>query len=485
MGKLGVTTMYERLTTYVAGEWQDPETRCEVFNPADKSVVGSVGYGTAKDAVQAVDAAALAFSDWSRTAARFRADLLRDAAGLLTDRVDFISSLLAKESGKRLPEARGEVRFAAEYLRWFSDLARLNRGETIPNEEAERRHLTLRRPSGVALSLTPWNFPVSIQARKLAAALAAGCTVVARPSEKAPLAAVELVRCLADAGLPAGTVNLVHGPADQLVEAMLAHPAVRVVSFTGSTEVGRRVMALASRHVVRPLLELGGDAAFIVFDDADLDAAVEGALVAKFRNAGQSCIAANRFLVQEGVYEAFVARMVEHVNAMTVGDGTSDPVPDLSPLIDNERVGAVNGLVEEAQAAGAKQVTRGFDLPPVGSYAAPALLVNVPSHVGLAHQEIFGPVAGVWPFVSEVDAVVNANDTEMGLAAYAYTSSAERLFRLGENLAAGIIGFNCALPSVAFAPMGGVKQSGLGREGGREGLEEFSDLHYVAVGGAT
>ncbi len=353
----------------------------------------------------------------------------------------------------------------------------------FPHEQDDRRHLTFRRPAGVAVSLTPWNFPVSIQARKLAPALAAGCTVVARASEKAPLAAVELVRCLADAGLPAGVLNMVHGKASELTPALLAHPAVRVVSFTGSTEVGRRIMAAASDRIVRPLLELGGDAPFLVFDDADLDAAVDGAMVAKFRNNGQSCIGANRFLVQDGVHDEFVSRLAERVDAMTVGAGTADPLPDLSALIDDARVKAVNAVVEEAIAAGATRVTREFGLPGTGSFAAPALLTDVPAHVSLAREEVFGPAAGIFRFSTMDDAIRLANATEMGLAGYAYTRDAARLFRLGERLDVGIVGFNSALPSVAFAPMGGTKQSGLGREGAEIGMEEFTETRYVAVGG--
>ncbi|WP_255950191.1 NAD-dependent succinate-semialdehyde dehydrogenase [Streptomyces odontomachi] len=475
----------DKLTTYVAGRWQDPERRVDVTNPADASVVGSIGYGGSREALAAVDAAAGAFERWSNTTARYRADLLRAAAELLTERADAIGLLLAKEAGKRLPEAVGEVNFAAEYLRWFAEEARRPEGQIIPNEQSDRRHLTLRRPAGVALSLTPWNFPVSIQARKLAPALAAGCTVVARVSEKAPLAAVELIRCLADAGLPEGVVNLVHGPAGELTEAMLGHRAVRVVSFTGSTGVGRDIMAQASERIVRPLLELGGDAAFLVFDDADLDAAVEGAMIAKFRNSGQSCIGANRFLVQDGIHDAFVERFAARVDAMTVGDGTADPLPDLAPLIDETRVKAVEDMVGEALAAGAHQATRDFHLPSTGCYAAPALLTDVPDHVALARSEVFGPVAGVFRFSAEEEALRRAGDTEMGLAGYAYTRDVDRLFRIGERLEVGIVGFNSALPSVAFAPMGGVKQSGLGREGAQVGLEEFTETRYIALGGVA
>jgi succinate-semialdehyde dehydrogenase/glutarate-semialdehyde dehydrogenase len=277
----------------------------------------------------------------------------------------------------------------------------------------------------------------------------------------------------------------VHGPADELTETMLAHPAVRAVSFTGSTEVGRRIMALAGRRIVKPLLELGGDAPFVVFDDADLDEALEGAMIAKFRNAGQSCIAANRFFVQDGVYDEFTARLAARIDAMSIGDGVAQPVPDLGPLIDEQRVRAVDGMVAEALKAGAVKLTREFDLPTTGSYAAPALLENVPQDVGLAREEVFGPAAAVFRFHDEAEALnrANATATDTGLAAYVYSTNAARMLRIGERLEAGIIGFNNALPSVAFAPMGGVKQSGLGREGARAGLEEFTDTRYLAIGG--
>jgi succinate-semialdehyde dehydrogenase/glutarate-semialdehyde dehydrogenase len=473
--------MTEHHTTLIRGRWRDASATREVRNPADGSVVGSVGWGGRAEARAAVDAAAAAFESWADTPARQRTDLLRRAADLITERADQIGATLAAEGGKRRPEAVGEVLFAAEYFRWFAEQARRPNGAMLPHEAADRRHLTIRRPAGVVASLTPWNFPCSIQARKLAPALAAGCTVVARVSEKAPLAATEMIRCLTDAGLPAGTVNLVHGPAEEITDAYLEHPAVRVVSFTGSTAVGQSIMAKASRRVVRPLLELGGDAAFIVFDDADLDAAVAGAMLAKFRNTGQSCIAANRFFVQDGVFDEFATRFAAAVDAMTVGDGTADPVPDLASCIDASRVRAVAGLVDEALAAGAKRITRDFELPG-DTFAAPALLIDVPAQVALAREEIFGPVAGIFSFRTEDEVLTRANATEMGLAGYFYTRDQARVWRVAEHLNTGILGINNPLPSVCFAPMGGTKQSGLGREGAALGMEEFEEVRYLAVG---
>lgn len=458
----------------------------EVRNPATGEVVGTVDYGDATTARAAADAAAAAFRAWSSRPARERADLLQAASGLLLSRAEGIGRVLAQESGKRRSEAVGEVRFAAEYLRWFAEEARRPQGEVLAHEVRSRRQLTLTQSAGVAVCLTPWNFPVSIQARKLAPALAAGCTVVARPSEKAPLSVVELFRCLHDAGIPETVAALAHGPAAEVSRALISHPGVRVVSFTGSTEVGRQIMGWAAERVVRPLLELGGDAPFIVFDDADLGAAVEGAMLAKFRNNGQSCIAANRFLVQEGVYDEFVARLAARVDAMTIGDPLAEPEPDLGPLIDASRKQAVEAVVAEALAAGGRRATRERPThvngaPGGHSYTAPALLVDVPDRCRMACSEVFGPVAAVFRFRTEAEALERANATEMGLAAYAYTSSLERSWRVSEGLEAGIVGLNNALPSVAYAPMGGMKQSGLGREGSRLGLEEFCETKYVSL----
>lgn len=465
----------------IDGEWLDVAEHRDVLDPVDGSVVGRVGYATADFAVAAADAAARALPAWSDTPARGRADLLRTAADLIASRADQIGTLLAREAGKRKPEAIGEVAYSAEYFRWFAEEARRPSGSVYPNEAADRRHLSIRRPVGVAATLTPWNFPCSILARKLAPALAAGCTVVARVSEQAPLAATELVRCLTDAGLPPGTVNLVHGPAVAITAAYLDHPAVRVVSFTGSTAVGRGIMASASGRVVRPLLELGGNAPFIVFQDADIDAAVKGAMLAKFRNTGQSCIGANRFFVHSSVFDEFVARFASAVDSMTIGSGLASPLPDLAPCIDARRVDAVTGLVQEALDSGARKVTRDFDLPS-GAFCAPALLVNVPDHVGLATEEVFGPAAAISRFDTEEEVLARANSTEMGLAGYFYTRDESRVWRVAEHLDVGITGINNALPSVAFAPMGGTKQSGLGREGGAHGLEEFEETRYLSIG---
>jgi succinate-semialdehyde dehydrogenase/glutarate-semialdehyde dehydrogenase len=474
-----VTTTAKHL---VDGTWEDGDSTVDVTNPADGSVAGQLAWGDAKTAQRAADAAARAFGGWADLPPRRRSDILLDASRLIAERADAIGATLAREAGKRLPEAVGEVAFSAEYFRWFAEQTRRPQGEVLAHEAGDRRHLTIRRPVGVVASLTPWNFPCSIQARKLAPALAAGCTVVARVSEKAPLAATQMVQALVDAGVPAGVINLVHGPAREITQALLDHDAVRAVTFTGSTPVGQEIMAGAARRVVRPLLELGGDAAFIVFDDADVDAAVEGAMLAKFRNTGQSCIAANRFLVHDAVYDEFVGALAERVDAMTIGDGLAHPCPDLGPVIDSSRVDALGELVSEALSLGATRLTRERDVPPQGTYFAPTLLADVPDTAAIARNEVFGPAAAVFRFADTAQAVTRANATEMGLAGYLWSRDVSRCWRVAEHLEAGIVGVNNALPSVAFAPMGGVKQSGLGREGGALGLEEFEDVRYLALG---
>jgi len=466
----------------VDGTWEDGDGTVDVTNPVDGSVVGRLAWGDAKTAVRAADAAERALDGWADLPPRRRADILLDAGRLIAERAEEIGEVLGREAGKRRPEAVGELAYSAEYFRWFAEQARRPQGEVLAHEAADRRHLTVRRPVGVVASLTPWNFPCSIQARKLAPALAAGCTVVARVSEKAPLAATAMVRALVDAGVPAGVVNLVHGPAREVTQTLLDHDAVRAVTFTGSTPVGREIMGGAARRVVRPLLELGGDAAFIVFDDADVDAAVEGAMLAKFRNTGQSCIAANRFVIHEDVYDEFVAALVARVDAMTIGDGLADPVPDLGPVIDAVRVDAVTALVDEAVSLGASRLTQERILPRGGSFVAPTLLADVPDTAGIATQEVFGPAAAIFRFRDTAEALARANATEMGLAGYLWSRDIARCWRTAEHLEAGIVGVNNALPSVAFAPMGGVKQSGLGREGAALGMEEFEDVRYLALG---
>lgn len=465
----------------ISGELSTP---AEVINPATGLPCGQVAYASGAEAVakavQAADAAAAAQVEWGNQPARVRSDILLAAVELLNDRVEEIALVLATEAGKRLPEAVGEVRFSSEYLKWFAEEIRRPRGEVFTSEDNARRQFSIHRPLGVVASLTPWNFPISIQARKVAPALAAGCTVVARVSEKAPIAATMWLKTLHEAGLPAGVLNIVHGKSRDITGALLDHPAVRGVSFTGSTEVGSAIMASAAKRIVRPMLELGGNAPFIVLDDADLDVALAQAEVAKLRNTGQSCVGANRFLVHRSVAEEFGSRLAARFDQLSMGDGTADPVPDVGPVIDADRVTEVNAIIDEAIAGGARKLTADRDLPAEGHWVAPTLLADVPPTSRLATDEVFGPAAGIFVFDTDEEAIAAANATEMGLASYVFTTNPARAFAFAEQLDSGIVGINDAVPTVAFTPMGGTKQSGLGREGGTDGLLEFQEVRYVA-----
>lgn len=470
----------QKETTLIDGVWSALVERRDVISPGTGEVVGTVCWGTADHARRAADAAERAFDSWSKMSGRDRADVLLRAAELLSERRDEIARLLAAEAGKRLAEAVGELTFSAEYIRWFAEEARRPQGSVYAQEDHARRHFSMRSAAGVVVSLTSWNFPCSLQARKLAPALAAGCPVVVRVSERAPLAVTEMIRAFADAGVPPGVIGLIHGPSREITDALLEHSSVRVVTFTGSTSVGRAIMAKAAERVVRPLLELGGDAGFIVFGDADVDAAVDAAVLAKTRNTGQSCVGANRFIVHESIHDEFVEKLAAKLDAMTIGDGLATPTPDLGPMIDATGVNSVNEIVADAVARGAREATTLRDVPESGHFVRPMLFTDVPDDARLATEEVFGPVAGVFSFLTEQEAVARANRTEMGLAAYVFSTDASRCWRVAGQLQAGIVGVNDPLPSVAFAPMGGVKQSGLGREGSTIGLEEFTEPKYLA-----
>jgi len=473
---------YEK-SLWINGEWRQAVSgeAIVIRNPATGEVIAEMGYGDVADATTAVEAASEAFASWRQTTARQRSDLLLQGADIILNRAAEIGYILAEETGKRLAEAVGEVRFAAEYFRWFAEEARRPYGELLPNEDAQKRHWMQHQPAGVALCLTPWNFPVSIQARKVAAALAAGCTVVARPSQKAPLSVIELFHCLMQAGFPAGVVNLVHGPAASTSAAMMNHAAVRVVSFTGSTTVGQSLVHLSANRLQRLALELGGNAPFLVYADADIERAVDAAMVAKFRNNGQSCIAANRFYVHRQVYETFVERLASRVRQMKIGEPLAHPEVDLGPMIDAQAAQHLRDCANHAIKLGSVNVCGEMWAPQRDTYLTPQLLVDVPRNSEFATTELFGPAAPIFTFDEDEEAIALANQCDMGLAAYAFTESLSRATHISEELQYGIVGLNHALPSVAFAPMGGVKMSGLGREGGRLGLEEFQEVKYVST----
>lgn len=468
----------------IDGEHLDIGELSDVLDPATGSIVGQVcrvdGEGAEQLARRAADRAAAAQASWAATSPRARAAILHDAVNLLEERAEEIALTLALEAGKRLPEARGEIAGSAEYLTWFAEEIRRPRGEFYTSEDPARRQLSLHRPLGVVATLTPWNFPVSIQARKVAPALAAGNTVVARVSEKAPLAVTRWLSTLHEAGLPEGVLNIVHGSARAITGAWAAHPAVRGISFTGSTQVGSQILEQAADRIVRPMMELGGDAAFIVAEDADMETALAQAELGKLRNTGQSCVGINRFLVHRSRVEDFSQRLAARFDSLSLGPGTADPVPDLGPVIDCSRVEEVTALVDDALARGARRLTAERELPAEGTWLAPTLLADVPLEARIAREEVFGPAAAIFAFDTDDEAIALANTTEMGLASYVITEDAGRAFDYAERLETGIVGINDALPTVAFTPMGGTKQSGLGREGGTDGLREFQETTYVA-----
>jgi succinate-semialdehyde dehydrogenase/glutarate-semialdehyde dehydrogenase len=457
-----------------------------VINPATGAVLTSVADASAADAAAAVDAAYAALPAWSATPAPARADLLRRAAALMLELRDTLASIMTLEQGKPLAEARGEIAYAASFLTWFAGEGERAYGQIVPASAANKRILVLRQPVGVCALITPWNFPAAMLTRKMGPALAAGCTVVCKPAEQTPLSALALGRVFSDAGFPPGVVNIV--PCSDPIpfsDVIFADERVRKVSFTGSTEVGKILIRSSAATVKRLSLELGGNAPFIVFDDADLDAAVSGAIASKFRNNGQTCVCANRIYVQQGVYDRFAAAFTEAVSRMRVGDGMAADT-QLGPLIDAAARDKVQAHIADAVAGGAQVLTGGAplhsDAHPGGMFWQPTVLGAVRDGMRITREETFGPVAPLIPFSDEEAVIAAANDTPFGLAAYFYTRDVARVMRVAERLEYGIIGVNDALPSTAQAPFGGVKQSGLGREGGAFGIDEYLEVKYLSLG---
>jgi succinate-semialdehyde dehydrogenase / glutarate-semialdehyde dehydrogenase len=468
---------------FVGGGWRPAVDGrlLDVVDPADGSVLCSVADADVTDALAALDAAEGAAAGWAATSGRARSHLLRRIHDALVDATEDFAALITAEMGKPLAEARGEVAYAADFFLWYAEEAARITGMFRTAPDGSARHLTLKQPVGTCLLITPWNFPLAMAARKIAPALAAGCTALLKPAEQTPLTALRLGRLLEDVGLPAGVVSILptSRPAP-MCQALMRDPRVRKVSFTGSTPVGRLLLAQASEQVLRTSMELGGNAPFLVFDDADVDAAVDGALIAKMRNGGQSCVAANRFLVHEHVAADFAARLAARMSELRVGGGI-DPLSDVGPLIDTAQRDKVDELVTDALAAGASVLTGGNRLPGPGYFYAPTVLTDVPTTARMWREEIFGPVASLYTFTTEAEAVSMANDTEFGLVAYLYTSDQDRAFRVGEALQTGMVGLNRGLVSNATAPFGGVKSSGLGKEGGEAGLEEYLETKYLAL----
>jgi len=455
--------------------------RFDVLDPATGAVLTTVANGTVEDAMAAVDAADAAAASWAATAPRERAEILRKAFELMTERREEIAHLISLENGKALPDARGETAYAAEFFRWYAEEAVRASGQVMTAPSGANRIVVLQQPVGIAVLVTPWNFPAAMATRKIGPALAAGCTVILKPASDTPLTALLMAKILEDAGVPAGVVNVL--PARRsgaVVSAMLHDPRVRKLSFTGSTEVGRVLLREAADQVVNCSMELGGNAPFLVLDDADLDAAVDGAMVAKMRNAGEACTAANRFFVHEDVAPEFGRRLAERMAAMRVGPGTSDDT-EVGPLVNEEAAAKVHELVEGAVAAGARVVVGGTRPDREGYYYEPTVLLDVPRTAEILGEEIFGPVAPIITFTDEADAIRMANDTEYGLVSYVYTRDLARGLRISEQLDSGMVGLNRGLVSDPAAPFGGTKQSGIGREGGHEGMLDYLESKYVAV----
>ncbi|MBI2244606.1 MAG: NAD-dependent succinate-semialdehyde dehydrogenase [Nocardioides sp.] len=455
--------------------------RFDVLDPATGAVLTSVANGTVEDALACVDAADAAAAAWAATAPRERSEILRKAFELMRERADELAHLISLENGKALADARGEVAYAAEFFRWYAEEAVRAAGSVMTAPSGANRIVVLQQPVGICVLVTPWNFPAAMATRKIGPALAAGCTVVLKPASDTPLTALLMAKILADAGVPAGVVNVL--PARRsgaVVSAMLHDPRVRKLSFTGSTEVGRVLLREAADQVVNCSMELGGNAPFIVLDDADLDAAVDGAMIAKMRNAGEACTAANRFYVHTDVADEFSRRLAERMAALRLGPGTADDT-EVGPLVNDESAAKVDELVRGAVSAGARVVVGGRRPEREGYYYEPTVLLDVPVDAEILGEEIFGPVAPVVTFTDEDDAIRMANETEYGLVSYVYTRDLARGMRVSERLDSGMVGLNRGLVSDPAAPFGGTKQSGVGREGGHEGMLDYLESKYVAV----
>lgn len=454
----------------------------DVIDPATQAVIGTVPDMGGAETRAAIEAANTAFGPWKKKTHAERAAFLEKWFALMIEHVDDLGLILTTEQGKPLEEAKGEIRYGASFVKWFAEEARRISGGTIPSPTPDRRIVVLKEPVGVCGIITPWNFPNAMITRKVAPALAAGCTVVIKPSEFTPYSALALGVLAERAGIPAGVINIVTGMPTDIGNEIMANETVRKISFTGSTRVGSLLMRGAADSVKRLSLELGGNAPFIVFDDADLDLAIEGALTSKFRNGGQTCVCANRILVQSGVYDAFAKKLADRVDAMRVGPGT-EPGVAIGPMINEPAIAKIRAHVDDAISKGATIITKPHDLPDGPQYTAPVVLTGATTAMRLASEETFGPVAPLFRFETEEEALAIANGTPFGLAAYFYTESLKRAWRVGEALEFGMVGLNTGAISTEVAPFGGVKQSGLGREGAQVGIEEYLEIKTFHIGG--
>jgi succinate-semialdehyde dehydrogenase/glutarate-semialdehyde dehydrogenase len=467
---------------YIGGRWTDAAggASIPVDDPATGDVIGSVPKCGRPETRAAIDRAATALPDWRVRTGKERAVVLRRWFDLLMANLEDLARLMTLEQGKPLVESRSEVAYGAAFLEWFGEEAKRTYGDTIPSHARDKRIMVIKQPVGVVGSITPWNFPIAMITRKVGPALAAGCTVVAKPASQTPFSALALAYLGERAGIPAGVFNVVTGSAGEVGGELTANPLVRKISFTGSTEVGKLLMAQCAGTMKKVSFELGGNAPFIVFDDADLDAAVEGAIVSKYRNTGQTCVCANRFLVQASIYDAFARRLSDAVGRLKVGPGLEDGVTQ-GPLIDMAAVEKVESHIQDAVSKGATLIKGGQRGS--GRFFPPTVLTGVTPEMAVAREETFGPVAPLFKFTTDDDAIALANDTPYGLAAYFYGRDVRRVWRVAEALEYGIVGVNTGLISTEVAPFGGVKESGIGREGSKYGIEEYLEVKYICVGG--
>lgn len=472
-----------RQQAFIDGQWRDALSgeAITVTNPANDQRLGSVPRMGADETHEAIDAANRALPAWRALTAKERATILRRWFDLIMANQDDLARLMTLEQGKPLAEARGEISYAASFIEWFAEEGKRVYGDTIPGHQADKRLIVIKQPIGVTAAITPWNFPAAMITRKAGPALAAGCTMVLKPASQTPFSALALAELAQRAGIPDGVFSVVTGSAGAVGNALTSNPLVRKLSFTGSTEIGRQLMAQCAQDIKKVSLELGGNAPFIVFDDADLDKAVEGALASKFRNAGQTCVCANRLYVQEGVYERFAAKLQQAVEKLQLGDGLQSGVTT-GPLIDDKAVAKVQEHIADAVAKGARIVTGGKVHELGGNFFQPTILLDVPDSAKVAKEETFGPLAPLFRFKDEEDVIRQANDTEFGLAAYFYARDISRVFRVGEALEYGIVGINTGLISNEVAPFGGVKASGLGREGSKYGIDDYLEIKYMCIG---
>ena len=475
-----------RSDAFIDGAWcaADDGATVDIRNPADGSIVGTVPVMRGGETRRAIEAAARALPEWSKRTAKERATVLRRFAEAMIANADDLAIIMTSEQGKPLAEARGEIGYAASFLEWFAEEGKRVYGEIIPTFRADARLMVLRQPVGVAAAITPWNFPAAMITRKLGPALAAGCTFVCKPAPQTPFSALALAELGRRAGLPAGVLNIVTGDAAAIGSELTGNPLVRKFSFTGSTAVGKTLLAQCAGTVKKVSLELGGNAPFIVFEDADLEAAVQGVMASKYRNTGQTCVCANRLFVHTSVYDEFAARLVTAVSALRVGAGLSGPT-DQGPLIDERALAKVEAHVADAVAQGARIASGGRRHALGGNFYEPTVLLDVTPGMRVAREETFGPVAPLIRFTDEAEVLRLANDTAAGLAAYFFTRDLARSWRVQEALEYGLIGVNTGLISTEVAPFGGVKESGLGREGSRHGIDDYTELKYVCVGGLS